>query len=741
MLPSESATMPTDLRGETVQQSLTRRFLCLALLVFIISTPAVGGNALDRRLDPALRMLIADALQPQSSEPSIQAVLGMASPTSIVSRSMANEQIRLLIKLNRTFHGQRFHSLPVAISTGSILGVTATIQQILDLLEDQDIIAIEPARRTIPTLDTSVPGILADIVHSATPEVTGAGVIIGAVDTGIDYTHLDFRVDSDGDGFEESSRILGILDQSYGFFGTEYSKQDIDTDLANGHGANSGIVRQKDTDGHGTHVIGIAAGDGSASSGGFVGVAPEAWIVMVKTTFFTSDILAGIEYVFDLADDLGLPAVVNLSLGGHEGPHDGSSLFEQGIDELVRGSGRVVVVSAGNEGDLAIHTSDALLGDTSIFRIAPDGWDAELDLWYPGSSQFTITLTPPAGAPIVVPWRTESGLVQTPFGTARIDNASLGTNPNNGDHEVVIRLSGLLGSGQWQVTVIDSGGNGGRYDAWIISGSAVIVSGDSTSTIDEPGNAHDVITVGSFNTKAIWPSLSGDQNYLSTYPLHVLSSYSSQGPTRDGRTKPEICAPGAWIGAALSADALWQGYLVNPDGVHTMELGTSMAAPHVSGAAALLLSIDPGLTAEDVRLLLTESATHDGFTGSVPNMRWGWGKLNVFAAVANVDPPQPPPVDPPSEDPERPSIALETNPVSSTARFAMNLPSGTTTATLRIYSASGALVYDAAVHPANTLIEWPLITNRGASVASGLYLYVLVTNLGTSDVGKLVIAR
>ena len=247
--------------------------------------------------------------------------------------------------------------------------------------------------------------------------------------------------------------------------------------------------------------------------------------------------------------------------------------------------------------------------------------------------------------------------------------------------------------------------------------------------------------MGAFNTKAVWPSLSGDQNYLASYPLGMLSSFSSQGPTRDGRTKPEISAPGAWVGAALSNDALWQGYLVHPDGVHTMELGSSMAAPHVSGAAALLLSIDPQLTIGEVRSLLTNAATRDGFTGAVPNDRWGWGKLNVAAAVASVEQPEPPPVDPPPSGTERPDITLGENPVDTIARFIIDLLEGTTSAELRIYSVNGALVYDASVHPSYNRFDWPLITNRGESVASGLYLYVLVTNRGTSAVGKLVIAR
>jgi subtilisin family serine protease len=686
-------------------------------------------------------MLLLETLQLPRADTPIKSLLDGGPTESSWSPTSKEEKIELLVKLDRGFRGTSFHGIPVKVSTGTIVGVAATIQQILTLLGDQDVVYIEQSWPTSPTLDTSVSVIAADTVHSSSPAVTGAGVIVGAIDTGIDYTHLDFRYDSDGDGFEESSRILAILDQSYGIFGIEYDWQDIETDLTNGHGSSEGIVRQKDTDGHGTHVMGIAAGDGSSSSEGFVGVAPEAWIVMVKTTYFTSDILAGIEYIFDLADALGLPAVVNLSLGGHEGPHDGTSLFEQGMDELVQGPGRVIVVSAGNEGDEFIHASDTLVGNASSFRINPDSWDAELNMWYPGSAQFMISVSPPSGPAIVVPWGTDSGLIQTAFGAVRVDNASSGVNANNGDCEVLIRLSGLSGSGQWQVTVTDTGGNGGRYDAWIISGSADIVNGDSSSTIDEPGNARDVITVGSFNTKAVWPSLSGDQNYLTSYPLNVLSSFSSQGPTRDGRTKPEICAPGAWISAALSGDAMWQGYLVNPDGVHTMELGTSMAAPHVSGAVALLLSIDPQLTAEKVRVLLTDAAIRDGFTGVVPNSRWGWGKLDVAAAVANVDQPQPPPVDPPPSEGDLPEIALEENPVDAVARFVMTLPVDTTWAELRIYSASGDLVYDAPVHPSNDRLEWPLITNRGKSVASGLYLYVLVTDRGTSAVGKLVIAR
>jgi len=286
--------------------------------------------------------------------------------------------------------------------------------------------------------------------------------------------------------------------------------------------------------------------------------------------------------------------------------------------------------------------------------------------------------------------------------------------------------------------VSDAGG-GGRFDAWITSGTGTILGGDSARTIDEPGNTRGVITVGSFNSKASWPSLSGDQNYSAEYPIGVLSSFSSQGPTRDGRTKPEIGAPGAWICASLSEDALWQGYLVHPDGVHTMELGTSMAAPHVTGAAALLLSLDPTLSSMEVRQILTSTAVQDVFTGTVPNARWGWGKLHVAAAVESVEVSEPP-----DEIPDAtalPKISLEANPVADRATFIYDIAPETLVAILRIYNVFGVPVYETTVDPSSSSYEWSLQTDRGGLLASGLYLYVLVTDLGTSEVGKLVIAR
>jgi subtilisin family serine protease len=318
-----------------------------------------------------------------------------------------------------------------------------------------------------------------------------------------------------------------------------------------------------------------------------------------------------------------------------------------------------------------------------------------------------------------------------------VDNATGGRNPSNGDHEAYIRLSGTTSGDRWRITVTDAGG-GGRYDAWLIDDSARILNGDSDMTIDEPGNARGVITVGAYNTKAAWPSLSGGQ----TFPGYVygqITDFSSRGPTRDGRRKPEVCAPGAWVIAALSTGATSLLSYTHVDGVHAAEQGTSMAAPHVSGSIALLLSLDPTLEVAEVRDLLTSTASADAFTGTVPNETWGWGKLDAKAAVDAATAASPP-VEPP-EEADRPTIAVRENPVSDGAVFELGLLEGTHAATLRVYTISGRLAYETDVEPTQTTLRWDLRSLSGQPLASGLYVYLVVTDRGSSPLGKLVIVR
>ncbi len=699
-------------------------FLFTIGLICLISAVALGDAA---KLSPYLRMLL-------TSDPEVtgKGLSGFGAPPPVFTLPFpTGEPIRVLVKLTHPFFGTSFLGFPVTVSTGTIIGMSVPVESLLALIASPEVVYVEPAWKAKPTLDRSVPAIGADILHDQVPPIAGKGVIVGAVDTGIDYSHLDFRYDSDGDGIEESSRILYILDQT-GLFNATYTKADIEGDLKNGLGPNEGEVREKDTDGHGTHVMGIAAGDGSASSAGFIGVAPQAWIISVKTTFYTSDILAGVRYIFDKAADLGLPAVVNLSLGGQDGPHDGTSLFEQGLDELAQGEGRAIVVSAGNEGDQLLHVGRTLRGDAYTFSLVPTEDSLNFVLWYPGTSSFTVTIVPPGGTPLAVP-SGSSDSVSTPAGNAYVDNASGGINPNNGDKEVLVNISGITSQAPWSVTVTDAVG-GGRFDGWITSDNGTILGGDASETVDEPGNAPHVITVGAFNTKNRWISRAGEEDFSSQYPIGQLSYFSSRGPTRDGRRKPEITAPGAWIASAMSSSAPAADYLTCPDGVHTLLLGTSMAAPHVTGTIALMLSVDPTLTSDEIKEKLIQTAKSDGFTGVVPNDSWGWGKLAADAAVTAVTPSQP-------DNGKELSIRLADNPVRDSARFIYTVPADSDGAELYIYDVSGRLVFSTPLTPGEGNYDWNLWDSGGLPLAPGLYLFVLSDDMTRTPIGKLVIAR
>ena len=717
---------------------MIRRLIVLFLFLSFLFT--LCGNALDRdglaRLDPVLRAGLMNDDGDASTQNAFYPLFDPDRFQITFSPLTGEPKIGVLVKTKGEVYGMSYKGIPVRGKAGRILSLAVSLAELYRLAEEDDVIYIEPAWRTSPKLDYSVPAIGVDSVHGADPPILGDGAIVGLVDTGIDYTHLDFRYDSDGDGFEESSRILAIWDQTWGLLGATYNKNDIEEDLALGYGPDAGTVRESDTDGHGTHVASIAAGDGSSSSYGFVGVAPGADIIVVKTTFYTSDILAGVEYIFDRAAALGRPAVVNLSLGGHDGPHDGTSLFEEGLDRLAAEPGRAIVVSAGNEGDDEIHASATLSGGASAFEVIPDDWEVELNVWYPGSSRFTMTVVSPSNIHTAAPTGIDTGAVLTADGIVYIDNASAGPNPNNGDNEAFIRLSNVAHGDRWRVVISDTDG-GGRFDAWISAGSASLYGGDSSSTIDEPGNAQRVITVGAFTTKSSWPSQAGEQDFSSDYPIGEIAYFSSRGPTRDGRTKPDVTAPGAWICAARSTDAVAYAYLAHPDGQHMMEVGTSMAAPHVAGAIALLFSIDPDLSFTEIRGILTSTARAGHFTGAIPNDLWGWGKIAVAEAVGSVEPTEP--VEPPAG--EAPEISLVENPAQDEARFVYAVPGGTARATIRIYTVSGRLVFAADLPPDAGDYTWNLTSQRGERLAAGLYLYVLVTDRGASTVGRLVIER
>jgi subtilisin family serine protease len=547
----------------------------------------------------------------------------------------------------------------------SVLGDVATVDIPISALGTiaghPDVIRIEEARKLKPRLDVSVPASGANGVWGgstlrplAPPWTgnTGKNVIVGLVDTGIDLKHGDFK-DSLG-----RSRLLYVLDQNTG---QECTKQQID----------AGSCKEKDLDGHGTHVLGTAAGNGAATGGGkpayrYIGMAPEANLIVVNTDFSDTGILDGITYIETKSAALGLPVVINLSLGGHFGPHDGTSNFEAAMD-AASGAGKVVVVAAGNEADDKIHASGTVVnnasGPTVTFNVPIGSTDVVLDLWYPGADQMGVQVSSPSATCTTSGFRYpgDADLVSN-TACGRVTISTPGINSANGDHEIVIALQNIghaIMGGHWTFTLTGSGCasppciTDGAFDVWVddVASSATFVDHiDTAKTVGMPATATQAIAVGGYVTKTVWTSSNGPAtDTLGT--VGEITFFSSLGPRRSCSAgnaictatvqKPELAAPGEEImsshasGTSTAVCFAASTRCLDPDGQHIVMQGTSMATPHVTGAAALLLAQDQTLTADQVRTAL-EHAQTDGFTGAAPNDTWGYGKLAVDLAAASV---------------------------------------------------------------------------------------------------------
>jgi subtilisin family serine protease len=528
---------------------------------------------------------------------------------------------------------------------------------------------------------------------------TGQGTIVGIVDSGIDWRHGDFIDDVTG-----QSRILYLWDHAPpsgssgappGSVGGTLFNYGIECRQA--QMGRNGTCPSRDTDGHGTHVAGIAAGDGSGTNRGqptyeYPGVAPEADLIVVRTTLSGRSVVDGVAYIFARAEQLRKPAVVNLSLGSQFGPHDGTLALSVIMDEL-SGPGRIIVAAAGNEGSNfalpgSLHGEATVVrGDSGVIEFLVDDYtrgsrsDDDLILlqaFYSPQDTFTVTLQRPDGTRIDVGFNdTTSSLgaaggVLTYNGTAAgdtifrvivgpdtIDFGSSSSFPSSKTNYFTAFIGEWLdgavapGVGTWRIILRKTSGPGsGLVDTYLpvvtIETEPFFTTGATNRRlVQSPADAKRVIAVGGYHAFQSWRA-SNDTTYSfnpALLPVNQLLFFSSPGPTRDGRLKPEITAPGVAL-SSISRDANFGGdpRLVSPDSAHVIALGTSMSAPHVTGTVALMLSAFKHLTPEQVRDALTRGARQDEFTrrtftaepNTVPNASWGFGKLDVAAALANV---------------------------------------------------------------------------------------------------------
>jgi endonuclease G len=476
---------------------------------------------------------------------------------------------------------------------GNIVACVGSLRTIEALENDAKVIGVEASRPGSGfESSSSISFIRADKIHQL-PE-KGDQSLIAIIDDGIDVMHEAF-LNSQG-----QTRILAIWDQTDDdMSGTgpklpgatfSYGKEHTSADIDNYIQARSvPAPLGRNTDGHGTHVASIAAGSsGSPFSGG---VAPEAKIIVVRPRLrvgptdpfsigYSNSHIDALTYIKQFAQQQNLPVVVNVSLGMNAGAHDGTSALEAAFDNFSGGGrepGYIIVKSAGNERGfgghvkLSVATSNA---DTiEWFCQASNRGPDVIELWFKSCDEMDFKLKDPKGSSSRIVTRQNN----TDFGSFSSKNTYAifyeRYHHDNGDSRLLITIkpggAHHIQPGPWVLEITGRRiKSGGEIHGWMERNNSRPIKFtnhlNEEVTLSIPGTAKTVISVGSVDTS----------------PHTKVAAYSSYGPTRDSRDKPELAAPGENISAAKGG---------TDNGVRS-DSGTSMAAPHVTGAIALLFS-------------------------------------------------------------------------------------------------------------------------------------------------------
>ncbi|MCG9880305.1 MAG: S8 family peptidase [Bacteroidia bacterium] len=506
----------------------------------------------------------------------------------------------------------------------------------------------------------------ADSAHKAlgglNQSYTGKNVVVAIIDWGFDYTHPMFY-----DSTLNTYRVVRAWDQNKvsgpapeGFdFGTAYESKEAllaakeDTLYVFGPGS------------HGTHVGGIAGGQGAGTK--HIGVALNSDLIFISLRRDAPSLIDAYLYVEKYAKSVNKPFVINMSFGSHLGPHDGTSLENVGIDAIV-GKGKIAVASAGNNGTNNFHiqypfkSAQDTLRTLVSFTPASNYWGQALSMWGSSLSSFSVRfrlLNPDNSTALLTPWyhSKEEPVLTDVFSTPNGDTlearitatASFVTNqkPNiraelrrRGNLRVLLEAvsSDECELHMWNVVRLTN-----RFTNWgsnFSKGFPGTVGGNSDYGLGEPGGVgKSVITIGSYRAE-IYRS-NGNISF------GQLSSFSSKGPTVDGRRKPDICGPGQEVISSVNS------YDTSPKNPveqvvfngRTYEFeaysGTSMSGPAVAGMVALMLEKNPGLQPYQVKEILQRTSRLDNYTGQISldstSLVWGSGKANVLAALRELD--------------------------------------------------------------------------------------------------------
>ncbi len=462
----------------------------------------------------------------------------------------------------------------------------------------------------------------------------GQGVLVGFIDTGIDYTHPAF-INADG-----TTRILSIWDQSIQtgpspntyYYGTEYTREQINLALTNEDPIS--IVPSVDEIGHGTSLAGIAAGNPSPENN-FSGIVPSADIVVVKLkqakrflrnffmvkedaiSFQENDIMFGVRYLIDIARELNRPIAICIGLETNQGSHDGRGALSSYLSLLGDQAGIAIAVAVGNEGNKGHHFRGVIerggqQSEVLELRVGADNEGFTMEFWGDSPGTFSLDILSPTGEYIPrIPARIgETRVVRFIFEETVINIDYLLLEQQTGDQLILLRFVNPT-EGIWRFRVYSSGDLTSTFNVWLpiqdfMTSEAVFIQPDPDYTVTSPGNAIIPIIVTAYD-----------------YRNNSLYLNASRGYTRIDAINPNLAAPG--VNLVVPA----------PGKTYTTASGTSLAAAHTTGVAAMLLEwgITSGyysmLDSVEIKNLLIRGARRDP-NNIYPNRAWGYGILDVY---------------------------------------------------------------------------------------------------------------
>lgn len=551
--------------------------------------------------------------------------------------------------------------LQVNMRYGDVALVSLPARQLQQVAARRGVRQLALASRLHIDTDSARSATMTDAVHQGTgldQAYNGNGVVLGVIDTGIDFNHLAFR---DSEGIRRIERV-------YCPTMTDGHKVVIAGDtLPGSQFVNEEEISNLTTDDpsmtHGTHTLGIAGG---TRVGPYSGMAPGARLVAVAIPYaeLTDAMLVlGARYIADYAKQLGLPCVISISIGDHLGPHDGTSPTARAFDEIAQ-QGVIIVQSAGNEANKLVHLHkdfNPLQGNTgtwvtTVMRTNSNKAQAEVDAWSSDATPFSLELQlydtrnaatrftlPPVTSDTVFVLDNDPDMSQ--YATGTID-VRCGVDSINGRFHIysvfdtrmtenrdfwvhTYRCDTIASMDAWNADGRSRFEQMGRYD-W--------KAGDGNYSINDIATGHNTISVGSYAARS-WYQTVDSVVMSSGNTLGEIAASSSYGILPDGRSLPIVAAPGVAVISSVSnfytSLSTWCFEQADTEGeVHRWSnmSGTSMSAPCAAGIIALWMQACPTLTPSQVRDIIAQTSVSDAFTAQNP-VRWGAGKINALEGI------------------------------------------------------------------------------------------------------------